>query len=99
MNPVEGLYGAFPFFLYINATYGGWLLNPILEFANTSMWGLPYAPRDIGESKAVCPPLFERADEVDDGCLGNNYPNATGSTDAHNQGVERECYASLHPGS
>lgn len=50
VNPVEGLYGAFPFFLYINATYGGWLLNPILEFANTSQWGLPYPPRDIGES-------------------------------------------------
>ena len=49
VNPVEGLYEAFPFFLYTNATYCGWLLEPVLEFANTSQWTFPYAPRDIGQ--------------------------------------------------
>ncbi|KAJ3555355.1 hypothetical protein NM688_g2626 [Phlebia brevispora] len=50
VNAVEGLYAAFPFFLYLNATYGGYLLEPVLEFANTSSWtpAYPYAPRDIG---------------------------------------------------
>ncbi|KAF7790198.1 hypothetical protein EIP86_001150 [Pleurotus ostreatoroseus] len=51
INPVEGLYKAFPFFLYMNATYGGWLLDPVLEFANSSRWPFPYAPQDI-DSKA-----------------------------------------------
>lgn len=47
---MEGLYEAFPFFLYVNASYGGWLLEPVLEFANTSRWTFPYAPQDIGEA-------------------------------------------------
>ncbi|KAJ3539023.1 hypothetical protein NM688_g6428 [Phlebia brevispora] len=50
VNAVEGLYAAFPFFLYLNATYGGYLLEPVLEYANTSSWTPAnlYAPRDIG---------------------------------------------------
>ncbi|KAJ3539402.1 hypothetical protein NM688_g6366 [Phlebia brevispora] len=50
VNAVEGLYAAFPFFLYLNATYGGYLLEPVLEYANTSSWtpAYSYAPRDIG---------------------------------------------------
>ncbi|KAJ3557496.1 hypothetical protein NM688_g1439 [Phlebia brevispora] len=50
VNAVEGLYAAFPFFLYLNATYGGYLLEPVLEYANTSSWTPAnlYAPSDIG---------------------------------------------------
>ena len=48
VNPVEGLYQTFPFFLVLNATYCGWLLQPVLEFADSNLWSLPYAPRDIG---------------------------------------------------
>ncbi|KAJ3538099.1 hypothetical protein NM688_g6567 [Phlebia brevispora] len=48
VNPVEGLYAAFPFFLYVNATYGGYLLEPVLEFAYSPSWTYPYAPQDIG---------------------------------------------------
>ncbi|GJE95220.1 DUF5127 and DUF4965 domain-containing protein [Phanerochaete sordida] len=48
VNPVEILYGAFPFFLTINATLGGWLLRPILDFASSSSWHEAFAPADIG---------------------------------------------------
>lgn len=45
------MYTAFPFFLVVNASYGGWLLDPVLEFASSSRWNNPYAPRDIGKFK------------------------------------------------
>ncbi|GJE95221.1 DUF4965 and DUF1793 domain-containing protein [Phanerochaete sordida] len=51
VNPVETLYASFPFFLTINATYGGWLLKPILDYASSSeCWSQPYAPADIGST-------------------------------------------------
>ncbi|KAJ3530917.1 hypothetical protein NM688_g7646 [Phlebia brevispora] len=67
VSPVEGLYSAFPFFLYVNATWAGHLLEPVLEFANSPRWVYPYAPHDIGI----------------------NYPNATGNSNSHSQGVEQ----------
>ncbi|KAF7794737.1 hypothetical protein EIP86_005875, partial [Pleurotus ostreatoroseus] len=67
VNPVAGLYQALPFFLVLNATYCGWLLQPVLEFADSSLWTNPYAPKDIG----------------------TNFPNATGNSSPHNQGVEQ----------
>lgn len=48
VNAVELMYATFPFFLVVNASYGGWLLDPVLEFASSSLWRNPYAPRDIG---------------------------------------------------
>ena len=49
VNPVEVMYSAFPFFLTVNASYGGWLLRPVLDFAASPGWAnQPYAPRDIG---------------------------------------------------
>lgn len=48
-NPVEVLYASFPFFLYLNATWGGQLLTPLLEFQDSSQWTQPYAARDLGQ--------------------------------------------------
>lgn len=42
------MYASFPFFLSINATYGGWLLAPVFEFASSPAWTYPYAPKDLG---------------------------------------------------
>ncbi|KAJ3525254.1 hypothetical protein NM688_g8429 [Phlebia brevispora] len=67
VSPVEGLYSAFPFFLYVNATWAGYLLEPVLEFAYSPRWTNPYAPRDIAL----------------------NYPNATGDSNSHSEGVEQ----------
>ncbi|GJE95240.1 DUF5127 and DUF1793 domain-containing protein [Phanerochaete sordida] len=48
MNPVEVMYAAFPFFLAVNASYGGWLLKPVLEYASSPKWSEMYAPGDLG---------------------------------------------------
>ena len=83
VNPVEGMYAAFPFFLYLNATYGGYLLDPVLEYANSTTWTLPYAPRDIGRR-------YIRWARSCAYCLeGIAYTNATGYVTPHLQGVER----------
>ncbi|GJE95235.1 DUF5127 and DUF4965 domain-containing protein [Phanerochaete sordida] len=48
MNPVDALYSAYPFFLTMNASYGAWLLKPILEYASSPSWVEVYAPGDLG---------------------------------------------------
>ena len=48
MNPVDVLYASFPFFLYLNATYAGHLLTPLLEYQDSPQWTQPYAARDLG---------------------------------------------------
>ncbi|EKM54251.1 uncharacterized protein PHACADRAFT_146023 [Phanerochaete carnosa HHB-10118-sp] len=48
VNPVEVLYSAFPFFLSVNGSYGGWLLKPVLDYASSPAWTQPYSPRHIG---------------------------------------------------
>lgn len=55
VNPVENIFAAFPFFLFINSTYAGQLLSPLLEFQDTSNTAQPFAARDIGQNypKAV----------------------------------------------
>ncbi|KAH9935633.1 uncharacterized protein B0H18DRAFT_1082345 [Fomitopsis serialis] len=50
VNPVEVMYAAFPMFLYVNASYGGSLLKPLLEFQTSRMYSLPYAASDLGTS-------------------------------------------------
>ncbi|TCD59771.1 hypothetical protein EIP91_011516 [Steccherinum ochraceum] len=50
VNPVESLYAAFPFFLYINASYAGWLLEPLLEFQSSPSYTQPFAASDLGSS-------------------------------------------------
>lgn len=43
------MYAAFPMFLYVNASYGGGLLTPLLEYQASNTYTLPYAASDIGE--------------------------------------------------
>lgn len=47
-NPVEVLYASFPFFLYLNSSYCGQLLLPLLEFQDSPLWTQPYAAQDLG---------------------------------------------------
>ncbi|CAL1714531.1 unnamed protein product [Somion occarium] len=49
VNPIDTLYTAFPFFLYVNPTYLGYLLTPLLEYQSSSQYTLPYAALDIGQ--------------------------------------------------
>lgn len=84
-NPVEVLYASFPFFLYLNASYGGQLLSPLLEFQDSSQWTQPYAARDLGGFCAV--PNYNFLSNV--GTVGSTYPQATGNNTPHSQGVER----------
>lgn len=86
MNPVEVIYASFPFFLYMNASYGGQLLAPLLEFQDSQQWTQPYAARDLGV-------LYrELRDHItsDFVLLGTTYPQASGTNTPHSQGVERE---------
>jgi hypothetical protein len=48
VSPVEVLYASFPSFLFLNASYGGWLLEPLLEFGGSPRWTYDYAPMDLG---------------------------------------------------
>lgn len=94
VNPVEVMYAAFPAFLCVNATWGGWLLRPVLDFAASPVWQQAYAPRDIG--------VLLLLREISCGLTvgeGVNYPNATGNPVAHSQGIERRSPSVLHPHS
>ena len=75
----------FPFFLYLNATYCGYLLKPVFEYANSSLWTYPYPPRDLGESCTSCALMLSR-----NRFQGSVFPNATGDPRPHTDGVERE---------
>ena len=87
VNAVEVLYQSFPFFLSLNASYGGWLLSPVLDFASSNAWSHPFAPRDIGNLSFI---LIMYPCVLPENSIGTAYPNATGNSFAHNQGVERE---------
>ncbi|RPD75342.1 hypothetical protein L226DRAFT_534905 [Lentinus tigrinus ALCF2SS1-7] len=47
VNPVERLYAAFPTYLYLNASFGGSLLAPLLE-SQDGLTGQQYAAQDLG---------------------------------------------------
>ena len=49
VNPVEKIYASFPFFLFINSTYAGQLLSPLLEFQDTPFNSQLFAACDIGK--------------------------------------------------
>ncbi|KAK0496795.1 hypothetical protein EDD18DRAFT_1386124 [Armillaria luteobubalina] len=46
VNPVEILYASFPAYLYFNATWAGYLLEPLLRYQQPSQ----YAAQDLGSS-------------------------------------------------
>ena len=50
---MEKLYVSFPFFLFINTTYAGQLLYPLLESQTSLLSSELYAARDLGESRIV----------------------------------------------
>ncbi|KAM5540217.1 hypothetical protein V8D89_006036 [Ganoderma adspersum] len=49
VNPVEHIYAAFPMFLYLNASIGGALLQPLLE-SQAILTGQLFASADIGNA-------------------------------------------------
>ncbi|KAM5540219.1 hypothetical protein V8D89_006038 [Ganoderma adspersum] len=54
VNPMEHIYMAFPMFLYLNASIGGVLLQPLLE-AQASLMGQSFAAMDIGQAYPAAP--------------------------------------------
>ncbi|PBK93234.1 DUF1793-domain-containing protein [Armillaria gallica] len=50
VNPVEILYASFPVYLYINATWAGYLLEPLLRYQQSSQYAKAYAAPDLGSS-------------------------------------------------
>ncbi|KAK7685178.1 hypothetical protein QCA50_011541 [Cerrena zonata] len=50
VNPVEKIYASFPFFLFINSTYAGQLLSPLLELQDSSSSDQAFAARDLGQN-------------------------------------------------
>ena len=46
---MERMFAAFPAYLYLNASLGGALLAPLLEFQSSQTAELPYAAQDIGK--------------------------------------------------
>jgi hypothetical protein len=47
-NPVEIMYASFPAFLFLNTSLAGKLLEPLLEFQNSSLYRNDYAAPDLG---------------------------------------------------
>ncbi|PIL35873.1 hypothetical protein GSI_01533 [Ganoderma sinense ZZ0214-1] len=52
VNPVEHIYAAFPMFLYLNASIGGALLQPLLE-AQNGLTSQVYAAMDLGTAYPI----------------------------------------------
>ncbi|KAK0208960.1 hypothetical protein DFS33DRAFT_488996 [Desarmillaria ectypa] len=50
VNPVEILYASFPAYLYFNATWAGYLLEPLLRYQQSSQYTKTYAAPDLGSS-------------------------------------------------
>ena len=52
-NPVEVLYAAFPAILYLNATWAGYLLRPLMEFEESALYAESFAAPDLGNAFPV----------------------------------------------
>lgn len=48
MNPVEGIYAAFPALLYLNSTWASSVLLPHLKYHSGSQDGTSYVAPDLG---------------------------------------------------
>lgn len=87
VNAVDVIYAAFPAFIYSNPELIGYLLQPLLEYQNSSQYTLPYAAMNIGMSirtRFLFNALMLTNRE------GSSYPNATsdGVNQQHDLGVE-----------
>lgn len=89
VNPVDVMYAAMPAYLYLNPNILGYLLRPLLEFQDSNQYQNPFAAPNLGESwrLAAC---VQQLTGLVSGHLGTSFPNATGNTKAHNQGIERK---------
>ncbi|TBU41779.1 hypothetical protein BD309DRAFT_964560 [Dichomitus squalens] len=52
VSPVEHIFAAFPTYLYLNASWGGALLEPLLELQDSQV-GQQFAAQDLGDSYPV----------------------------------------------
>ncbi|KAJ7596532.1 hypothetical protein C8J56DRAFT_917682 [Mycena floridula] len=52
-NAVENLFASFPAFLYLNSSYGGYLLEPMLRFQSTMAPSQVYAAPDLGTTYPI----------------------------------------------
>lgn len=50
VNAVDVMYAAFPVYMYLNPELGGYLLKPLLEYQDSSLYQLPYAAQNIGSA-------------------------------------------------
>ncbi|KAL1667943.1 hypothetical protein GGF50DRAFT_86409 [Schizophyllum commune] len=50
VNAVETLYASWPAFLYVNATWAGYLLEPLLRFQSSNVYTKDFAAPDLGTS-------------------------------------------------
>lgn len=48
------MYASFSTYLYLNATLGGYLLAPLLEYQELSQYSNPYAAHDLGDRFIAC---------------------------------------------
>ncbi|KIK51939.1 hypothetical protein GYMLUDRAFT_50232 [Collybiopsis luxurians FD-317 M1] len=49
-NPVETLYAAFPAILYMNASWAGYLLEPLLQLESSALYSEEFAAGDLGSN-------------------------------------------------
>ncbi|KAJ4485238.1 hypothetical protein J3R30DRAFT_3282917 [Lentinula aciculospora] len=50
VNPVEVLYASLPAFLYFNASWTRYLLEPLMQFEQSDLYTLPFASEDLGDA-------------------------------------------------
>ncbi|KAJ6534104.1 hypothetical protein B0H19DRAFT_1185261 [Mycena capillaripes] len=55
VNPVETIYAALPAFMYLNSSITGLLLEPLLEYQNSSAYTNAYAAPDLGSPYPAVP--------------------------------------------
>ncbi len=89
VNPVDVMYAAMPAYLYFNPNILGYLLRPLLEFQDSNQYQNPFAAPNLGENRKPAIYAQQITDLVSDH-IGTSFPNATGNTKAHNQGIERK---------
>ncbi|KAF8824150.1 hypothetical protein HHX47_DHR9000564 [Lentinula edodes] len=52
-NPVEAMYASFPGILYLNASWAGYLLKPLMQLEQSGLYSLSFAAGDLGNSFPV----------------------------------------------